>query len=106
MRVNVKNEVGLVKQIKLGFSWTAFFFGVFVPLLRGDFKWAGIYAVIYIISWIGLINETIVFTLIFFVFQFGFPFFYNKLYFKELEKKGYQAASDTDAQLLASKNYV
>lgn len=106
MRINVKNEAGLVKQIKVGFSWTAFFFGIFVPLLRGDFLWAGIYAIVYIISWMGLMNETIVFTLVFGVFQLAFPFIYNKLYFKTLEKKGYRAASETDAQLLASKNYV
>ena len=26
---------GLTKSVKLGFSWTTFFFGMFVPLARG-----------------------------------------------------------------------
>ena len=32
-----------LKQAPIGFSWTNFFFGFFVPLFRGDWKWAGIF---------------------------------------------------------------
>ena len=40
MKVILKHESGLVKEVKKGFSWTFFFFGLFVPLIRGDLKWA------------------------------------------------------------------
>ncbi len=42
MKVFLKNNVGVVKECKVGFSWTTLFFGLFVPLLRGDFKWSAI----------------------------------------------------------------
>lgn len=33
--VSMKNDVGLVKQVKVGFSWTAFFFGGLPFFFRG-----------------------------------------------------------------------
>jgi len=35
MQVAMKNEVGLVRHVKVGFSWTAFFFGGFPFFFRG-----------------------------------------------------------------------
>ncbi len=35
MIVSMKNDVGLVRQVKVGFSWTAFFFGGFPFFFRG-----------------------------------------------------------------------
>ncbi|WAW10913.1 hypothetical protein NB640_04540 [Oxalobacter vibrioformis] len=35
MMVSMKNEAGLVRQVKVGFSWTAFFFGGFPFFFRG-----------------------------------------------------------------------
>jgi len=35
MIVNMKNEAGLVRQVKVGFSWTAFFFGGLPFFFRG-----------------------------------------------------------------------
>ncbi|WJJ55370.1 hypothetical protein QB910_000126 [Dabrowskivirus KKP3916] len=43
MKVNLKNSTGVVKRVKLGFSWTTFFFGGWVAMYRGQwgefFKW-------------------------------------------------------------------
>ena len=40
MIVNLKNpNTNQFKQVKIGFSWTMFFFGFWVPLFRGDWKW-------------------------------------------------------------------
>ena len=35
MLVQLKNDAGLVRQVKVGFSWTTFFFGGFVFFFRG-----------------------------------------------------------------------
>lgn len=77
--ITLKNEYGVVKRVKHGFSWTMLFFGVFVPLLRGDLKW-------FIIS----------FALAFFTFGFSWlvmPFIYNKQYLEDLLNKGYKVVA-------------
>ncbi len=35
MVVTLKNDAGLTRQVKVGFSWTAFFFGPFPFFFRG-----------------------------------------------------------------------
>ena len=37
--ITVKNSNGVTKTVKNGFSWTMLFFGAFVPLVRGDWKY-------------------------------------------------------------------
>lgn len=58
-----------------GFSWTMFFFGVFAPLFRGDFKMALIsFCLVFVtggISW------------------FVLPFLWNGYHRKSLERQGY-----------------
>ena len=39
MKLLMENEFGSKKVVKIGFSWTVFFFGSLVPLFRGDLKW-------------------------------------------------------------------
>ena len=92
MIVRLKNDIGMVKEAKIGFSFTTFFFGPFVPALRGDWKYAGIMLVCAIITY-GI--STLV-----------FPFVYNKLYIKELLMKGFLPASDNDRNILVEKGFI
>lgn len=86
----MKSPVGIVKQVKLGFSWTMLFFGIFVPLIRGDFKW-------FLIT---LIASVITCGFAWLVF----PFIYNKIYIKELIEKGWLPADEVAVNALKSKN--
>jgi hypothetical protein len=90
MIINLKQEgTGLVKTAKLGFSFTTFFFGVFVPLIRGDIKWA-----------------FIMFILSFLTFELSwlvFPFVYNKIYIRDLISKGYKPADERSSVALTSR---
>ena len=92
MIVRLKNEIGMVKEAKIGFSWTNFFFGAFVPALRGDWKYAGIMVLCALItagvSWL------------------VFPFVYNKLYIKDLLMKGFIPASEIDRDILIQKGFI
>jgi len=83
------NNQNHAKTGHIGFSWTMLFFGVFVPLFRGDFAW-------FIIS------------LLLSIFTSGFawlilPFFYNKTYTSNLVRKGYKPVDENFKALLKSK---
>ena len=100
MRVRLQNEAGIVKEVKLGFSWTTFFFGFFPALFRGDLKWAAIMFIAAVA--IGAIT-----------LGFGgwipgivFSFIYNKIYIKELLEKGYRPADQSDQSALESSGIV
>ena len=75
----MQNEAGVVKQVKEGFSWTLFFFGFFVPLIRGDLKWFFIMLILHlltdVLSWLVL------------------PFVYNRIYIDALLEEGYRFIS-------------
>lgn len=98
MKIILRNEAGMVKEVKKGFSWTVFFFGVFVPLIRGDLKWAGIMLLISILA--GVV------TMGFGAFIPGviFAFKYNKVYMKDLYEKGYRVANDGEEEMVL--NYI
>jgi len=100
MKAVLKNSGGLTKQVKVGFSWTTFFFGFLPPLFRGDLKWAVIMLIIE-----GVLGS---FTLGIGAFVTGivFSFVYNKIYIKELIEKGYQPANDESRALLENSQII
>ena len=88
MTVTLKNEIGAIKTAPTGFSWTMFFFGCFVPLFRGDFKWFFISLVAAFvtlgISWLIL------------------PFIYNKRYLANLLEMRFVPSDEASKSELVS----
>lgn len=78
--INLKNSIGMIKQCPTGFSWTTLFFGPFVPLFRGDFKWFLIMLVLCPST--GGAASII------------FAFIYNKNYIKMLMMQNFSPADD------------
>ena len=94
MKIRVKNDIDKRKEVKLGFSWSTFFFGVFVPLFRGDWKWFLIILLAEIV--LGAISMGVVTGIL----MLAFPFFYNKLYAKDLYEDGYRGLTPEENQEL------
>jgi uncharacterized membrane protein YjjP (DUF1212 family) len=69
-------DSGLIKKAPAGFSWTTFFFGFFVPLFRGDWKFVAIMLVLSMIT--------------FGLSQWIFAFLYNKWYIEKLASNGFK----------------
>lgn len=92
MKVCLKNDLGMVKECKVGFSWTTFFFGIFPALFRGDWKWA--------------IIQLIIASLTFGFSSLVFCFIYNKLYINDLLKQGFTPVSETDRAILVSNGFI
>lgn len=100
MHITLKNDAGLTKEVKVGFSWTTLLFGFFPALIRGDLKWAVIMFIIAVVAGS-------------FTFGFGaivsdiiFAFVYNKIYIKELIEKGYKPANKEAGRILAENNIL
>jgi hypothetical protein len=86
--VYLKNDA-LAATGYIGFSWTVFFFGFFVPLFRGDYKW---FVLMLIADICTLWAANVV-----------LAFIYNKIYTRSLiEDKGYVPSDGYSRQLLAS----
>ncbi|MBS4196436.1 DUF2628 domain-containing protein [Lederbergia citri] len=100
MKAVLKNSGGVTKEVKIGFSWTTFFFGFFPALFRGDLKWA---AIMFIIS---AAVGAFTFGLGAWIPGIVFSFVYNKIYIKELIEKGYQPANDETRNLLESNQII
>ncbi len=66
-KIKVKhNDSGIQKHCFVGYSWTYFFFGFFVPIFRGEIA-IGIFHLIFSLVTFG-------------IFQLIMPFLYNKQY--------------------------
>ena len=86
------------KKVKIGFSWITLILGPFAPLFRMDWKWSGIlFGVIIILS-------LIIKDLGYWIIVTGFSFVYNKIYIKDLLKKGWKPLSAEDREIL--NNYT
>lgn len=88
MKIRLQHpQLTVMKECPVGFSWTVFFFGWLVPLIRG---WYGYSAVVFFVgsASVGLAQ------------LFYFPFVANKKYILFLLEKGYQPASQVDVQIL------
>ncbi|EJO5349269.1 DUF2628 domain-containing protein [Clostridium botulinum] len=100
MKILMKHDSGVSKEVKCGFSWTTFFFGFIVPLVRGDVKWALIMFAISIAVGLptlgigGMVSGII------------FSFVYNKLYIKELLVKGYKPSNEEAKKVLIQNSII
>src|SRR5690554_5672643 len=92
MRITLSHSSGIAKRVKIGFSWTFLFFGLWVPLFRGDFRnffriWGlaiitlGIYAIIS--CWT-----------------------YNRAYVIGLLEKGYSPSDEMAKTILLNKGII
>lgn len=96
MRVTLENDMGLIKEVKLGFSWTTLIFGFFPALFRGDLKWAAIMFIV------GVAAGFFTFGVGAWVSYIIFAVIYNKIYAKELIEKGYKPTSEESRKKLNS----
>lgn len=85
-------DSNVVKEVKIGFSWTVFFFYAWVPLFRADWKW------VLICLFLGPFTFGVLW--IFLMFN------YNKIFAKELLEKGYVPANDESEDILVSKRII
>lgn len=79
-----------IRNAPVGFSWTSFFFGPFVPLLRGHGSGFALWLVLALVT-AGLSN-------------FVQMFVYNKMYIKSLISNGFQVKySPMPVEIVSSK---
>lgn len=101
MRVNLTNPTThQVKQVKVGFSWTVFFFGFFPMLFRGDWKWFAITLLVQLV--VGVPTAGIGSGIVDIVLSF----IYNKLYINDLLSAGYVPADKASADILLNKGFT
>ena len=100
MKISLINKEGHIIEVKLGFSWTTLFFGIFPALLRKDFKWA-------------VIMLGISITINLFIYGLGasltsavFAFIYNKIYIKQLLANGYRPVYAAGREILIKKQLL
>lgn len=87
-KIKIKHqESGIEKNCFVGYAWTYFFFGFFVPIFRGEIL-------------IGVLH--LIFSILTFgVFQIVMPFLYNKHYSTRLLTDGWKLADTEENNDLA-----
>ncbi|MDQ0229255.1 hypothetical protein [Metabacillus malikii] len=91
-KVRLKNSTGVVKEVKVGFSWTTFFFGGWVAIFRG--QWGEV------IKWFFLNPITLG------IWGLVQCWTTNKKTVISTIEKGYEPASDADRSILVQRNIV
>ena len=84
----IHKQSGIERKCFVGYSWTYFFFGFFVPIFRGEIS-IGIFHLIFSIVTFGL-------------FQLVMPFLYNKQASVRLLLNGWELNDTEENNLLAS----
>src|SRR4051794_16889766 len=92
MKISLRHASGITKRIKLGFSWTLFFFGLWVPIFRGDFR------NLLRIWLLGIVTLSI--------YYWVACWTYNSRYAKGLLEKGYLPADDVSRAELIRRNII
>lgn len=87
MFVMLKNDKGVQRKIKKGFSWTTLFFGPLVPLFRGDIL--GLIVALTLEIIVGVMTAGLGAIAIWLVM----PIFYNSWHISRLQKKGWKIVS-------------
>lgn len=75
----IKDEAHDAREAPIGFSWTVLFFGLFVPLLREDWKW---FVVMLLLTM--FLGPVVV------LYNAAMAILYNRIFFRGLIKKGYK----------------
>lgn len=91
VEINLKKG-NLVKKGFVGYSWTTFFFGPFVPLFRGDWLWALIMLALGIVTY-GLSSVIL-------------GFIYNKIYTNKLLEDGWEPIDEISKNILVNKGMI
>ena len=92
-KINVKhNESGIQKNCFVGYSWTYFFFGFFVPIFRGEIS-IGVFHLIFSLVTFG-------------IFQLIMPFLYNKQYSTRLLNNSWSLNDSEENNSIARQKIV
>ncbi|QQX46831.1 HrgC protein [Helicobacter pylori] len=122
--INLKKG-NLIKKGFVGFSWTTLFFNFWVPIIRGDARWA-IVMFISLFFYFVVVDTIIdgmfpdidkvpddeligIFLLVFLSYIFNiiiFAFIYNKQYTTELLESGYEPVDEYSRGILRSKGMI
>ncbi|EGC92637.1 hypothetical protein HMPREF9402_0025 [Turicibacter sp. HGF1] len=97
MRVRLINNLNMLKEVKVGFSWTILFFGFFVPLFRQDWIWG---VSMFFVSVALMVLKVYYLNPIFYLIM---AIIYNKLYIENLLSEGWRPASENDERILVMK---
>lgn len=92
MKIRLTNNSGLIKEADWGFSWKTLFFGLFVPLVRGDLAW------FFIGFFLSICTAGIALLV--------FPFYYNKIYVKKLLVQGFYPLDEESRKTLVNAGII